>query len=282
MNDKKLICIIGSTKCGTTTLFDWLNQVSFIEGAVRKETRYFMPEYFPLHRSYHYEDGAEEYKKFFLNYNNSEFLLDATPDYMYSNVAIRRVLDNYKDCYFIIIRRNPVDRFISWFHFAKQIGAMNMNITLREFFEMQLENMDISKPQHLNALCQGHYEKYINNIMPLVGDRLLVIDLEEMKSTPDNVIKKISRLISKEIPTTSIDFSVSNETLILKNNYLQKKYRNLRNYLNAKTAFYPKIHNLGRFCRKKLDLLLFSNCKVEKQSKPVDVETISKIKNYYD
>ena len=111
-SQRKLLCIGGSTKCGTTTLFDLLNQCIEIDGAVRKETRFFMSEDYPLDRSYFYERGAKNYEKFFKSNNTQAVLMDGTPDYMYDEDALLKIRAEFANSYFIIIVRNPVDRFV--------------------------------------------------------------------------------------------------------------------------------------------------------------------------
>ena len=65
--------------------------------------------------------------------------LDSTPDYLYSTGTpdkIKEYLNNYK---IIFILRNPVDRIISWYRYAKQVGGILEEMNFQEYVTQQLK-----------------------------------------------------------------------------------------------------------------------------------------------
>ena len=267
---RKLLCIGGSTKCGTTTLFDLLNQLDEIDGAVRKETRYFMSEGYPLNRSYFYEEGSKDYSNFFKGKNTSSVLLDGTPDYMYNEEALLRIRKEFESSYFVIVVRNPIDRFLSWFNFAKQIGQLNKDTLLEEFIEAQLPVVDISKPQIKNVLAQGRYSDFISRVEDIFNNDVLVISFDELKSNPKSVIAKIGDLIGESLDVEKINYRVSNKTVNIKNQTVHNAYLKVRLFFNSRTAFFPAVHRVGRKIRLLIDKIMFSLNADEKKLERLD------------
>ena len=278
---RKLLCIGGSTKCGTTTLFDLLNQLDEIDGAVRKETRYFMSEGYPLNRSYFYEEGSKDYSNFFKGKNTSSVLLDGTPDYMYNEEALLRIRKEFESSYFVIVVRNPIDRFLSWFNFAKQIGQLNKDTLLEEFIEAQLPVVDISKPQIKNVLAQGRYSDFISRVEDIFNNDVLVISFDELKSNPKSVIAKIGDLIGESLDVEKINYRVSNKTVNIKNQTVHNAYLKVRLFFNSRTAFFPAVHRVGRKIRLLIDKIMFSLNADEKKLERLDEKTLGYLNEYY-
>lgn len=279
--ERKLLCIAGSTKCGTTTLFDLLNQSDIIDGAVRKETRYFMSEKYPLPRIYNYSIGAKDYEKFFKGKNINSVLLDASPDYMYCNEAIKRINKEFKNSFVVVILRDPADRFVSWFNYAKQIGKIDENLTVREFLSIQLDNVNLSEEQVKNALAQGEYSKFVEKIEHEFSDRFLIVSFEEFKDNPKKVIRKIATLIGENINVDEIKYDVSNKTINVKNQKLYNAYSNLREYFGSKTAFFPFIHRFGKKIRITIDFFMHRYNTKETIKDNIDEEVKDYLTKYY-
>ncbi len=111
--------IIGETKCGTTSLYNYLidhplildtfgNGIDNVSETYRtKEIRYF---------DRYYDKGIEWYMKCFPDTEDGQITGEATPMYMYRTMAIHRIKEALPETKFIVLLRNPVDRLYSHFN----------------------------------------------------------------------------------------------------------------------------------------------------------------------
>ncbi|MBO1254244.1 sulfotransferase domain-containing protein [Alteromonas sp. 5E99-2] len=282
MNPKYLL-ISGSTKCGTTSLFDYLSQVDLVCPAARKETRFFLSEHYPLPRSFPYSKDISVYKKFFINVGASkaEVNLDATPDYMYCKAAMSRIAEDLNEFLIVLVLRDPVERFKSWYKFARQIGAISNDTSFNQFFDMQVLKPINSTPQHLRALAQGFYSSAINDFPTKCKENLLLVSFEELKRSPDSVVENIFSHLNINVNTNLIEYGVKNESVAVKNQSIHKRYLALRRYLNGKTAFFPFIHRIGKKCRIAFDKVYLSMNNEPDVYFEFDNATITELENIY-
>jgi Sulfotransferase domain len=98
--------IIGAPKCGTTSLHAYLASHPQIFMSVRKEPTYFDSDlaHFVATRS----EG--EYLRYFSRANDAYLAVgEASSDYLYSRVAVPRILDFNPNARFVVMVRNPID-----------------------------------------------------------------------------------------------------------------------------------------------------------------------------
>lgn len=101
--------ILGAAKCGTTLLYDLLNQHPDVCMSTSKEPLFFEAEY---------DKGLEYYwKKYFSNWKGETAVGEARHRNIYLPYIAKRIKENVPDPRLIIILRNPVDRAYShWWH----------------------------------------------------------------------------------------------------------------------------------------------------------------------
>lgn len=130
--------LIGETKCGTTSMFNYLrehpqiiesigNGESYDRSYRTKELRFF---------DKFYSRGWEWYFSRFPETKDGEITGEATPMYMYRSLIARRILKNLPNVKLIVLLRNPVDRLISNFeHNRKWVpGWKDLYPDLKEYF----------------------------------------------------------------------------------------------------------------------------------------------------
>lgn len=100
--------IIGGQKCGTSSLFDYLNFHPNIIGSKSKETNYFAFDEL-------YNKGISTYNTFFPKDGNQKnsLLFEASVSYMYFPYIPRRLYKYNSNLKLIILLRNPIDRAYS-------------------------------------------------------------------------------------------------------------------------------------------------------------------------
>ena len=116
--------ILGETKCGTTSLFNYLiqhpdiidtkgNHEKYDAEYNTKEIRYF---------DRHYDKDLNWYESCFYEMKEGQITGEATPMYFYRTISIKRIKNVLPDAKFIVLLRNPSDRlFSNFFHNCKWV-----------------------------------------------------------------------------------------------------------------------------------------------------------------
>ena len=120
--------IVGTSKSGTTTLFETLRKHPGIFIPRRKECRYFscMPVSFsgrPPRSSNYVVQSLEEYRKLFKGAEPGQLCGDISPDYLYYyENAVPKILDEINaQVPIIVVLRNPIDRaYSNYLHHVRE------------------------------------------------------------------------------------------------------------------------------------------------------------------
>ena len=99
--------IIGSQRCGTSSLYSYLIQHPNISPARRKEVHYF---------DLHYDKGLEWYCQHFPTSAGGSLTGEASPYYLFHPLAAERCARDMPNARLIVMLRNPVDRAYSHYH----------------------------------------------------------------------------------------------------------------------------------------------------------------------
>lgn len=96
--------IIGAPKCGTTSLAVWLSEHPQIYFSPRKEPHYFNQDGLTT------THNLQEYEALFANAQQEHIAVgEGSTHYLYSQVAVPKILDYNPDSRFIVCLRNPVE-----------------------------------------------------------------------------------------------------------------------------------------------------------------------------
>ena len=88
------IILAGAPKCGTTSVFDYLNGHPEICASSVKETYYLMDEDYSLAGEYNiHEHGLKGYEHYFSHCRSAagKLRLEATPDYLYQMTPLKEI-----------------------------------------------------------------------------------------------------------------------------------------------------------------------------------------------
>lgn len=110
MKKKVNLFIIGAPKCGTTSLYSYLAQHEKISGGKAKEPHYFNSD-FPNFRWFH---SLSEYENNYLLNNSSDYYIDSSVMYLYSNNAIENIYNYNPNAKIIIMVRELTDFYLSF------------------------------------------------------------------------------------------------------------------------------------------------------------------------
>lgn len=131
----------GAPKCGTTSLYFWLADHPDVCPSRNKEARYFIDPDYPLQTTIRYGEGGDAgYEDLFSHCPPDKHRLEATPDYLYQQIAVEKIprLDPSPHVVFSI--RRPSRRIFSVFQSLKHHERIfDKSLQFRDFAERLLD-----------------------------------------------------------------------------------------------------------------------------------------------
>lgn len=109
VNDPSFM-VIGSQKCGTSSLHYYLNQHPNLVGSIPKEVHFF-------DRNIHFGKQLNQYRKHFRG-RGDRLHFESSPSYIYSPQTTEYIYETYPEIKFIVTFRDPVKRaYSAWNHY---------------------------------------------------------------------------------------------------------------------------------------------------------------------
>ena len=182
------LVIVGAPKSGTTSLFEWLVEHPSVDASRVKETYYLIDSCYPLFKKdlNYLVGGLDGYSKLFSANKTSLLCIEATPDYMYQQTALKVLSKLPNQPRIVFILRNPVERILSLYRFAQNnVGSIGSNITLDEFLNL-VRAGGFGNDTILNdALLHSEYHVWIERWIKEFGSsRIEVLFFEDMIKNP--------------------------------------------------------------------------------------------------
>jgi hypothetical protein len=232
---QKNVIIAGSTKCGTTSLFQYLSIHPQICSSLIKETRFFWDDEYELEKPKLNGKEVKNYSVFFSGCSPDKWKLEATPDYMYSASSAEKIKAALPDCKIIFILRDPLQRIISWYKYAKQTGRLQKDLEPEDYIKLLSDSSDTNSPQHLRALEQGKYAKYLQPYLNLFGrENLLITMHRDLENDPKTYIFNVCFFLGLEKSFyDNYEFRRYNPSLKAKSVSGLKKYINFKKKLRS-------------------------------------------------
>jgi hypothetical protein len=186
--------IIGSMKCGTTILNDYINAHPSACAAKQKEIHYF---------SLYYNKGEAWYADFFADVPDEKITGEASPTYFdITNddtipLRIQSILPHSK---LIVILKHPVDRAISHFLHLRNVNKIPtaQTIDLNELFSGDLaykyQHEFKVKPElyHFQFILDfGHYVERLTRYKRIFADNLLIINNDDLWQNGQAVMNRV-------------------------------------------------------------------------------------------
>jgi len=206
--------LIGSMKCGTTSLYRWLGVHPKIATSVIKE-----PEFFSENQAHKIK--AQSYNDLFdIVPGKTLYTLDASTGYAkfpFEPNPSKRIFEHNKNSKIIYIVRNPFNRILSHYRHLKTKSSNVPNLT---------SNKLISYSNYYIQLEQ--YSKYF----PM--ENILILDFENLKNNPREILKNVYNFLEIKDPIFPENYEVRNRTSekpSLKQRKLNKKLKNFRHFI---------------------------------------------------
>lgn len=173
--------IIGSMKCGTTSLFKYLSEHPQIAGCKIKEPNFFADDE-------NWSRGFDWYQRLWeFDRRIHSVAIEASTHYTkipkFPNAA-ERIAETKANFKFIYIMRNPIERIESHYTHAK---AKDWTLTDNEIVYRKLHSHVIEISQYARQLEE--YYKHFSH------DDILLLNLKDLKDDPHEVTTKVFRFL---------------------------------------------------------------------------------------
>lgn len=261
---KPSFLIIGAQKCGTTALFDYLSKHPNISAPKIKEIDFFGCET-------RFAKGFDFYHLHFPITDNykDKLSFEASPHYIFSQKAAKRIYEYNPKMKLIAVLRNPVARaFSAWNMYKKRFkvgklwfenwikgcdGDAGINLwgprNLEKFdsfdFAVKEELMALKKGQFLEAplLLHGQYVEQIKRYFSFFKqEQVLLLENKRFKSSTVETLKEVENFLcisehawKKETVTPvfvgEYDSMISSETVTILEEYYKPYNERLFNLI---------------------------------------------------
>ena len=285
VNDFRYLIIGGSTKCATTSLFEYLAVHPQINASVKKESRFFWTDEYKIsEETVNYKNGIEHYNEVFTTSKKTDLRLEATPDYLYSQKTMQLFADNVHQCKFIFVLRNPVDRIISWYKFSKQLNLIPAKEPIDVYISKQLKANQAIQLQHERAVEQGRYGYYLKPwYEKFSSQNIYVCFYNDLTENPLNEMQSICRFAGiDETFYKNFEFKVYNKSVVVKDAEQFSKYRVFRRNLRRTLKSVP----LGKLIKQLLKPVdtAYMNKQTTAQAETISIsdDLLNRLKNLYE
>ncbi|MGB3532297.1 MAG: tetratricopeptide repeat protein [Microcoleaceae cyanobacterium] len=202
-NDFPNFLIIGSSKCGTTSLYHNIIEHPQILPALKKEINFWHDDL---------KQGLNWYRAHFLPYPQTQHYLtgEASPHYLDLQETAQRVFQFCPQMKLIILLRNPVQRAISHYHHWLRLGLEHRNI--KEVIQTELDTINyvLQFPiqyqrwyQSINYIARGAYIGFIQQWMAIFPpEQFLILSCENLAAHPEATMKQVFTFLGlPDLPT---------------------------------------------------------------------------------
>ncbi|MFC1639813.1 sulfotransferase [Gemmatimonadota bacterium] len=190
--------VVGAPKCGSTALYTYLDNHPDVFMAAEKEVYYFCDDLFRLKP----KRNAAEYLELFKNGAGARWVGEATPWYLYSRDAPRRIREFSPSARIVIALREPVSMMYS-LH-GERVYQGQEPIT--SFEEAILAERDGTRPPLPAKLdpprgVEGyreiaHFAPFVKRYFDAFGrDAVHVIIFEELVNEPERTYRALCRFL---------------------------------------------------------------------------------------
>ncbi|MFS8117077.1 MAG: tetratricopeptide repeat-containing sulfotransferase family protein [Microcoleus sp.] len=180
--------IIGSQRCGTTSLYTYLAEHPQILTPIKKEMDFF---------SWHFHRGIDWYLAHFPPMPEGEEFVtgEASPSYFDCREAPERVYSACPEAKLIVLLRNPVDRAISQFYRLTDLNWEGRSLDRAISDEIERLNQN---PEYIigeepgNYLARGRYIEFIKNWLDFFPkQQLLILKSEDFYAGAATTVKQV-------------------------------------------------------------------------------------------
>lgn len=231
----------GAPKCGTSSLYFWLNAHPECSGSKVKETFFFADEINRFNESCNFQNNSlSDYSKYFDNMPIHSKAFEATAHYIYYNTARQEFLKMESKPKMIFILREPSKQILSHYSMIKY----------------RLKRYDKPFSEYITTDYATNYVKYAECLKlwkeSWPEDRLLVITFEELMQSKVSTMSKIADFLNIDAGFySSFDFEHRNESVVIRSGKLHQFGLKMQRYIpfglqKALLPLYMKLNGAGK------------------------------------
>jgi len=241
--------LVGATKSGTTSLYQYLNEHPQIYMPGIKEPMFFTsPELLKkekLKNKYlkRYTrvpiNNLDEYKSLYSNVNNEIAVGEASPQYLFTHETTIPLIKKYLgDIKIIVILRNPVDRAYSAYRHNQRydLHAQDRNENLSFIDALNIEDERIKTRSFRMMFFYKSMSMYYDQVRSYKDNfsQVFVCKFEELEINPSSLMKKIYSFLDVDnnfIPNVEIRYNIAISNNL---NFIQKALLKTNNQVRWK------------------------------------------------
>ncbi len=233
----------GAPKCGTSSLYAWLDQSPHFVGSRPKETHYFLDEGHPLQKgkpNYHH-NGLKGYARFWPDAAQG-IRFEASTHYLYSQTARRYFSQLPQPPLMVFVLREPAARVYSSFRYSmNNLAAFHKKISFAEYVSILVET-----PAKLEGLVRREQSRYVLSrdlqysryaiflqdwLRSYPQEKMKVCFFEEAVKDPSEWVTGIHGFFGLEHIFEKEEAQAQNQTEIIKNTTLHRWARSVNRNL---------------------------------------------------
>ena len=251
------LVIAGVVKGGTTSVYSYLSLHPEICCSAVKETCYFLIYRYGQWDS-RYQNSSnpqQQYCHYFAHCQGQKYILEATPGYFEGGRHLageiqKQLGDRVK---ILIIMRDPVDRFLSFFKYKKSMMEIDRSTSIGDYIQQCVELPLEEKVKQENdtywGIEGGFYDNYLPDWFETFDQNVMVLFFDDLKSNPKSFLTNLCQWL--EIDSSVYDtaqLGVENKSVGYKNKSLQQLALNINTRLESFWRSHPKLKtNLRNF-----------------------------------
>ena len=184
--------IVGSPKCGTTSLYKYLDNHVHICMSEVKEPNYFsreeLEENFLYYKDTNNIKKIDDYINLFNSCNENSIWGEASVSYLYYSNTAKKIFNFNKKSKIIIVLRNPIDRAYS--HYLMDYTSGYFNYTFEEVVDNKFKLIDTNVYQQVVGL--GFYSQQVARYLDIFDkSNVLIIFQEELSRDTKGTVKHV-------------------------------------------------------------------------------------------
>lgn len=218
------LVIVGVSKAGTTSLFNYLGQHPDICASDVKELRYLIPL-----RYGEALEPVDTYAAHFQHCNQQAYAMEATAGYFYGGDALARGLrETCPEARALVSLREPEARCWSFFQFVKAQTRIPKDMTFDTYLDRceglrQAGVDDTYENKAFMGLTGGCYAEWLDAWVGEFGEQFRVVFFDDVAEDPRSSVKGICEWLAIDSDVVDeFQFLVENKTEQYRNKVLQR------------------------------------------------------------
>jgi hypothetical protein len=208
------LLVIGVSKAGTTSLFEYLGRHRDVGLSDLKELRYFTPLRYgePL-------EPLTTYTQHFRHCLDEQYAVEATPGYFYGGRPLAHALrETCRSPRVVLSLREPADRCWSWFRFVKSRMRIPRDLTFDDYLDrceqLNTDGVDGAiENQAYWGLGGGCYATWLDDWVDELGADLHIVFFDDLVTDPQAAMGELFDWLGldpRQAPTA--DLKATNRT----------------------------------------------------------------------